>query len=72
MKVTIDTERKVVEIDCATNIKDLIDGLKGLLGDEWKEYSVEQKFNSYSWPYWPIYPYYTYTTPDYTLKINNE
>ena len=51
MKVTIDTERKVVEIDSATNIKDLIDGLKDLLGDEWKEYSVEQRFNNWSYPY---------------------
>lgn len=60
MRVTIDTDRKVVEIDSLVNVKDLIDGLKALLGDKWKEYSIESKSGWY-YPYYPNSPI-TYTT----------
>jgi len=52
MKFTIDTENKVIEINEAANIADLIDELKKLLGKEWKEYSLQQ-----AWSYYPYIPY---------------
>ena len=56
MKLTIDTDRKVIEIDQTIKIVDLIEELKVLLGKDWKEYSIEQK-----WNYWN-FPLVTYTT----------
>lgn len=61
MKVTIDTDRKVIEIDSTIKLVDLIDELKELLGKDWKEYSIEQKYN---WTYWPSYPTYPITYTD--------
>ena len=76
MKVTIDTKRKVIEIDESINIEELIEELKALLGKEWKEYSIEQKIEG---PYYPIYPYYPtfpITYPiypiTYTTGLDNE
>lgn len=66
MKLTIDTDRKVIEIDEAINLKDLVNGLKKLLGDEWDEYSIVQRTGYTYWPWYP--PYVTYTdnpTPVY-------
>jgi len=51
MKVTVDTDQKLVEIDDSCNIVDLIEGLKGLLGKEWKEYSIVQKTNYWTYPW---------------------
>ena len=52
MKITIDTDRKVVEVDYAVNLKELVTGLKSFLGDEWKEYSIEAKANYCTYPYY--------------------
>ena len=55
MRFTIDTENKVIEVNEAVNIADLINELKELLGKRWKEYSLQQ-----TWSYYPYYPI-TYT-----------
>ena len=55
MKLTIDTERKVIEVESTVKVGDLIEALKQLLGKDWEEYSIEQK-----WTYWN-YPLVTYT-----------
>jgi hypothetical protein len=68
MKLTIDTDRKVIEIDQAINLKDLIKGLKKLLGDDWEEYSIEQRI---TWNYYPWYPSYTlYTNVDDVIWVD--
>jgi len=59
MKFTIDTENKVIEVNEAVNIADLINELKELLGKRWKEYSLQQ-----TWSYYPYYPYYPITYTD--------
>ena len=71
MKLTIDTERKVIEIDQAVNLKDLIKGLKKLLGDEWEEYSIEQRESMNYWPYYPYPVTYTDNTPPFWVDGNS-
>ena len=67
MKLTIDTDRKVIEIDQTIKIKDLLKGLKELLGNEWEKYSIEQRIHYY--PYYPSYPYIT-TTGDWPFYFD--
>ena len=74
MKVTVDTERKVIEIDEAVNIADLIKGLEELLGKDWKEYAIEQKTEwMYPWVYptHPTYPSYPVTYTDNGTVTND-
>ena len=54
MKFTIDTEQKVIEVNEAVNIAELIDKLKEILGKDWKNYRLEQQFQ---WTYYPYIPY---------------
>ena len=69
MKITIDTERKVIELEATVKFEDLIEELKELLGKEWKEYSIEQSWGK--WTY-PVYPYYPITYPTlYDNDINS-
>jgi len=68
MKLTIDTDRKVIEIDQAINLKDLIKGLKKLLGSDWEEYFIEQRTPWYYYPWHPGITYYTNT--DDTLWVD--
>ena len=65
MKLTIDTDRKVIEIDQTIKIKDLLKGLKELLGDDWEKYSIEQRIH-----YYPYTPFITYTNSDYPSYID--
>ena len=72
MKLTIDTEQKTVEIDSAVNTKELIDALKSLLGNEWKEYAIvtpepaELEYTPWCYPVYLHYPSYIY--PTYPLQ----
>jgi len=68
MKITIDTDRKVIEIDQAINLKDFIKGLKKMLGSDWEEYSIEQRTPWYYYPWYPGTAYYTNT--DDTLWVD--
>jgi len=56
MKLQIDTTAKTIKIDQLVKITELIDVVKKLLPDSWKEYSLETG----SVIYWPTYPVYTY------------
>ena len=64
MKLTLDTDRKVIEIDEAVNIAELIEELKTLFGKEWRAYSIEQRI-TWSYPYVPYIPP-TYIQPFWT------
>ena len=50
MKVTIDTDCKIIEIEQCVNVAELIEWLKTILGKEWKEYSIQQKYIPYNFP----------------------
>ena len=65
MKILIDTELKTIKIEQPIMLKDLVKGLKELLGDEWKEYSIEQ-----AWTYYPYYPWYYTGSNEVTIDEN--
>jgi len=61
MRLTIDTERKVIEIESTLNMGDLIEVMKSLIGKEWKDYSIETKTVCWAYPITyvdPAPPYY--------------
>lgn len=72
MKLFIDTENKVIKIDETVNFGELIEKVKKLLHNDWKDYKLEtntviQWRNPVviqDWPLFPRYPYF-WTQPYY-------
>lgn len=56
MKLQIDTTAKTIKIEQTVKITELVNIVKKLLPDSWKEYSLETG----SVIYWPSYPVFTY------------
>jgi hypothetical protein len=69
MKLQIDTKEKTITILEDSNIKELVKALKGMLGDDYENYSIMSNttifsyyYPWYQWqPYQPL-PWITYTT----------
>jgi len=73
MKITIDTTTKTIEIEGLVNFEELVNEVKKLLPNDYKDYSFKQ---SYTTIYYPTYtnpvihpytqPYYYNTFPTIT------
>ena len=76
MKVTVDDESMIVEIDSTIKLVDLISGLKNLLGDDWKKYSIQQRWSNYYYPnhlpiiYHDVNPVPEWNLPSITCTTN--
>ena len=78
MKIQLDTTNKTVKIEENIKVSKLIDTLKKLLPNDWKDYSLETHTTIIGWikPYiireYPIYtkPYYPPTYPWYYSSTN--
>lgn len=62
MKLQIDTVAKTIKIERVVKITELIDIVKKLFPDSWKEYSLETGTVIY-WPSHPVYIYDRWNPP---------
>ncbi len=74
MKLNIDLDNKIIKVDTKVNIKELIDILKSMLPDTWKEFELDtnvvsvtiKEFKDYTrnpyipLPYNPVNPFNPY------------
>lgn len=58
MKIQINTQTKTVAILENCKIDELIEALKGMLGEDYKNYSLEPYTYTYTYTYWYQYPWY--------------
>lgn len=60
MKIQIDFDNKIIKVEGKVNFKELVDKVKMLLPDEWREFELETNtiiYYNYPTIYSPIYPY---------------
>lgn len=65
MKIQIDTQQKTVAILENCSISELVKALKGMLGEDYKDYSLQP----YTYTYWYSYPWYQWHYNDQPLPI---
>jgi hypothetical protein len=71
MKLQIDTKEKTIVVLEDSNIKELVKALKGMLGEDWDNYSIKNNTTIFTY-YYPWYqwkpcepaPWITYSTGD--------
>ena len=72
MKIQIDTQQKTVAILENCNINELVKALEGMLGEDYKDYSL----HPYTYTYWYNYPWYQWHWNDqplpYTLTTTSD
>jgi|WetSurSiteA1Bulk_404760.scaffolds.fasta_scaffold136540_1 hypothetical protein len=66
MKFQIDTKEKMVLVLEDANIKELVKALKGMLGEEYENYSIK----SDSVVYTHYYPWYDWTWNDHQITCS--
>jgi hypothetical protein len=70
MKLKIDTESKVVQVEQQCKLVELFDFVKKIFPDnEWKKYSIEAVPVIINWNN-PIYVPYTYTVPAWQPQLD--
>jgi len=66
MKIQIDTKEKTISVLDDANIKELVKALKGMLGDEYEEYTIKKtEVIGYTY-YYPWYQWYPLISPSWT------
>jgi hypothetical protein len=69
MKLQIDTKEKTIVVLEDSNIKELVKALKGMLGEDWDNYSIKNNTTIFTY-YYPWYQWYPLCQPyDYTRPL---
>jgi len=77
MKLQIDTNLKVIKLEQKANVKDIIDLLKKMFPEDWKDYDIDCNC-IINWTYtnpWRPYnynPWNLYSTPNYLGNAINQ